>query len=146
MTAGMQSGLRYRLRRALRHMEAQHRYLGPIQRELRQAVHEGSKDTILDWLARYRDALEAHFALEDGTIFPAIRGLAARTESEVVALVGEHEHLVAWLGALRERLATGIAGPQALEEFALALREHERREERLMASVVDASDAADAEG
>lgn len=136
MTAGMQSGLRHRLRRALRHMEAQHRHLGPIQRELQQAVADGAKDAVFDWLARYSDALSAHFALEDGTVFPAIRGLVAGTHAEIAALSREHEELLRALDALRARLADG-AGAAALAEFTTALRAHERREEALMAAVAD---------
>jgi len=122
-------------------MEAQHRHLGPLQRELRQAVCEGCKDTILDWLARYRDALQAHFALEDGTVFPAIRGLAVHTEVEILELCDEHGRLLEQLGALREHLANGGAGPEDLDAFAMMLREHERREERLMALVIEETDA-----
>jgi len=137
MTAGMESGLRHRLRRALRHMEAQHRHLGPIQRELHQAVAEGTKDAILDWLLRYTEALSAHFELEDGTVFPAIRGLVARTEGEIVVLVREHQDFLEWLEALRDRLATQASGPETLEEFIRALRDHEAREEALLAAVMD---------
>lgn len=136
MTAGMESGLRHRLRRALRHMEAQHRHLGPIQRELHQAVADGTKDEVIDWLLRYTEALSAHFELEDGTVFPAIRGLVARAEGEILALVREHQDFLEWLDALRDRLATQAAGSQALEEFTRALRDHEAREEALLATVM----------
>lgn len=137
VTDGMQSGLRHRLRRALRHMEAQHRHLGPIRRELYRAVEDGASVRILEWLTRYSDALWAHFDLEEGTVFPAVRGLGAGTREEIDRLVRDHAGFLERLSDFCDRDEGASLGLRELEAFERALREHESREEALMASVVE---------
>lgn len=134
MTAGMETGLRHRLRRALRHIEAQHRNLEPLRRELHRATLQGSGDDVLEWLARYADALLAHFALEESSIFPALYGVATSARDEIEALARDHEEFRERLAELRERLTDGSR--DELDAFERALRGHESREESLLASLV----------
>ena len=81
------SGLRYRLRRALRQIGEQHQQLRELHSRLRRAVASGDRRDARDGFRRYREAVGAHFALEDGVFFPALHGLHPEHAEELDPLV-----------------------------------------------------------
>jgi hypothetical protein len=131
--AGMRTGLRRRLERTLRTVEQQHRQLKDVDGELAQAIARGAVTEAQRWLERMRDALLAHFDLEEEVIFPALRGLLPGTHRELAQLERDHqlflERLHAALGAVPH--AARLDRDQT--ELRRRLDEHERHEERLLA-------------
>ena len=64
------------MQRERRVISAQHRQLDDFYLRVAAAVDAGQPDAARALFARFADALEAHFALEDGLYFPALRGLS----------------------------------------------------------------------
>jgi hypothetical protein len=133
--ASLETGLRHRLRRVVRQIREQHHQLAPLARELAGALAGGAAAEPGNALARYREALGAHFSLESEVFFPALHGLRPERAAELEALEREHEGLLADLrGALR---AGGPGAGPPLEAFFAALGAHERREEGLAAELAE---------
>jgi hemerythrin-like domain-containing protein len=128
------SGLRYRMRRALRQIGEQHRQLREILGRLEAAAAAGDRGELRDAFVRYRHAIGAHFELEDAVFFPALHGLHPEEQEPLEALSAEHGGLLAEL----QRFAALVEAP-ALEAFGAAfagfrarLDAHERLEESLV--------------
>ncbi|MGI9591193.1 MAG: hemerythrin domain-containing protein [Myxococcota bacterium] len=137
-------GLQYRMRRAARQMGEQHAQLAQILAELGPAITERRQGDARALFERYRDAIEAHFSLEEDVFFPALHGLHPEHASELELLGHEHAGLKAQierLGGLLERdFAAFGAGVSALVQ---ALANHEGREERLARALVGGSAPVD---
>lgn len=136
---GMRTGLRHRLQRALRRVEEQHRHLRAIQDEIDRAV-SGEASEISDWVARLRDALRAHFDLEEQVVFPALHGLVPALRQELERLEREHGNFLGMLDDLVDGRELRAAVLRALREQ-LAL--HERQEERVMKQGLAGPEAPD---
>ena len=135
----MEIGLRHRLRRALRQMEGQHRHLKPIYAELVRAVDGRGVAEMQEWVLRYRVALEAHFALEEEVLFPALRGLHPQREADLDRLSEDHQQFQGQLLEIERGLGTAYGHDSASRIAALStsLEEHEQREERLVFQLLD---------
>ena len=135
------SGLRYRMRRALRQIGEQHRQLREILDRLEAAVAAGDRHELRDAFVRYRHAVGAHFELEDGVFFPALHGLHPEEQEPLEALSGEHVGLLEQL----QQLAPLVDAPAldgfgaAFSGFRAGLGAHERREESLVAHLAEES-------
>jgi len=133
-SAGLETGLRHRLRRLARQLREQHRHFRSLAEDLRRARAAGAAAELRRALARYGEALVAHFSLESEAFFPALHGLRPERIAELEGLEREHEALLAELRELEARLVEpGPArdAPPGLDAFLEALRSHERREEGL---------------
>jgi len=134
----METGLRHRLKRVARQISDQHRHLRTIYAELADAL-AGSElaPDARERFAYYREAIEAHFALESDTFFPALHGLRADLGAALEALDREHGQLRAVLARLEHRIivGSGDAAARVLAEFATQLRDHEAREEELLSAL-----------
>ncbi len=113
---------------------SQHRQLDLFVREVSRALR----------LCQWRDcetavfglqgALNAHFAVEEQVVFPALLGLHSELADKVLALERDHERLREDV----DRLALAIVASdittarRVLEEFDAALSAHERCEERIL--------------
>jgi hypothetical protein len=132
----MQTGLRHRLKRVVRQMAAQHRHLRPIHAELAEALaQQVAVQTAQAHFARYREALDAHFALEGEMFFPALHGLRPDWGESLARLDREHAELRASLAHVGRRISAGASADagKVLERFAVELRQHEIQEEQLIA-------------
>jgi hypothetical protein len=129
-----QPGLALRMRREARVVAAQHRQLEELYLHVRVALERGDASAARPAFARYADACEAHFALEDGLYFPALRGLEPALAPELAALEDEHERLREGLAATAHpfEACEPVRAAPALERFAGALAAHEGREEDLL--------------
>jgi iron-sulfur cluster repair protein YtfE (RIC family) len=138
-----ETGLRHRLRRALRQMVQQHEHLRALHRRLDDALERGAVDAVHAAAERLHAALTAHFELEDAVIFPAIHGLAQRSVHDLNALAREHRRFLAELERLREQLdaAALVQFASAYRAFSAAVGDHERREEALLSSLEGAADS-----
>ena len=141
----MATGLRYRLRRASRQIAEQHKHMRELARELEQALADQLPDKLKDVLLRFRGAMDAHFALEDGVFFPALHGLHPEQRSELEELSRQHQNFGVEMESLRQRLEEG-----SLERFGAAFYEllkglflHEQREEKMVRSLADTFAASD---
>ncbi len=74
-----ETGLRYRVKRAIRQMGEQHVHLRPIFAEIRRAIEQTDVQQTREALGRLQEALEAHFRLEDLVFFPALNGCTPAT-------------------------------------------------------------------
>lgn len=128
-------GLDLRLRREALRVASQHHQLDEFHEAFENALARGDGQAAEQSFARFADALEGHFALEEQVYFPALHGGDAVTSAELADLVREHEALRGALGeifaALRARDLD--ACDAALHAWLPRLVLHERREEALMA-------------
>jgi len=129
------SGLRYRLRRALRQIGEQHRQLREIQAGLEAAAARGDRAALRDAFVRYRHAIGAHFELEESVFFPALHGLHPAEQEPLEALGRDHVEMLAELQRVSPLLdAPGLDGfGAAFGAFRSSFASHERREEALVA-------------
>ena len=135
----MATGLRYRLRRVSRQIAEQHKHMHELARELEQALADELTDELKDVLLRFRGAMDAHFALEDGVFFPALHGLHPEQRSELEELSRQHQNFGVEIERVSQRLEEG-----SLERFGTAFHEllrglalHERREEKMVRALAD---------
>ena len=134
-----ESGLRYRMRRALRQIGEQHRQLHEIRDRLGRALASGDPDEARDTLVRYRHAVGAHFELEDDVFFPALHGLHPDQREDLEALGRDHARLLAALAQMMPVLEqSGVESfAAAFDAFRRELARHEAEEERLVAGIAD---------
>ena len=131
MIDGLRTGLRHRLRRAMQRTEAQHRHLRSLLCAAEDAARAGAPSEAP--VSRLRESLRAHFELEEGIAFPALHGLEPAAQPELVRLIAEHHRVL-------EELAGLLAGEpdtaSRLLRLGVALRDHEQREENLIARLL----------
>jgi hemerythrin len=127
-----QRGLRHRLRRIAGQIDDQHRHLRRFQEELRGAITPSSSAGAAPACARFRDALLAHFELEERLFFPALHGFDRSTEPTLVELQDRHISLRQEIERLHSLISEDAADVAAMLEQLLAhLNDHERDEETL---------------
>ncbi len=81
-----QPDVRMRLRRAARQILSQHQRLESFYAMVAGAMADGDEREALVRLARFRDALDAHFSLEEGVCFPALARLRPGLSAQIAAL------------------------------------------------------------
>ncbi len=129
-----QPGLRIQLARQGTGIASQHRQLDVFVREVSQALRRAQRRDCETAVFRLQGALNAHFAVEEQVIFPALHGLHFELADKILALERDHERLRKDV----DRLALAIVASdittarRALEEFDAALSAHERSEERIL--------------
>ena len=138
-----ETGLRHRLRRALRQTAQQHEHLRVLHRRLDDAFERGAVAAVRAAAERLHAALTAHFELEDAVIFPAFHGLAQRSAHDLNALAREHRRYLAELERLRAQLGTAALATlaDAYRALSAAVGDHEQREEALLSSLEAAADS-----
>jgi len=138
-----ETGLRHRLRRALRQTAQQHVHLRSLHARLDDALERGAVDAVRVAAEKLHTALQAHFELEDAVIFPAFHGLAQRSAQDLNALAREHRRYLAELERLRTQLDVAALATFAgdYRSFSAAVGDHERREEALLSSLEGAADS-----
>lgn len=132
---GSQPGLRKRLKKEAGRISSQHRQLDVFFEMVMSALGRSSLHGARVAYLRFRDALEAHITLEDKVFFPALSGLDPTLRHELTDLVHEHKDLRATLDELHDRLAKGDGArfQEGFERLAERFRDHEQREERILA-------------
>ena len=126
--------LRDRLKRTAGQIEVQHRRLEPLFEDLSSALASGISRDAQTAAFRLDGAIRAHFLLEEKIIFPAIRGLCSRNDTELEAFAKDHRSLGVELQALVDQIleAQLDLAAQSLEECWLAIKDHEAREEAFL--------------
>jgi len=127
-----QVGLRHRLQRIAGQVEHQHHALERLEEALRDAVARAAGAAPA--CAHYRDALFAHFELEERLFFPALHGFDRSSETSLIALQDAHTALRRELEQLQEHISQGADGvAPALTQLFVHLHDHEQREQALWA-------------
>jgi hypothetical protein len=134
----METGLRLRVKRAVRQMSDQHRHIRAIHGSIQDALERGGASDAEAALDRLQSAVEAHFALEDEVFFPALHGLRPEFAEALEALSREHAEFAAALrGMIGDLRASGVEALQGgFEAYARALAAHEVREEAIVTELV----------
>jgi iron-sulfur cluster repair protein YtfE (RIC family) len=137
VTSQAEPGLELRLKRVRRQIAAQHRHLKPIFQVLCDAVAARDPREARAAFENYRDAIEAHFSLEDEFFFPALHGLHREYARQLDALTREHEGFLRDVREIGEALrrADLPRANEALEAFAAALSAHEENEQRIVDAI-----------
>jgi iron-sulfur cluster repair protein YtfE (RIC family) len=141
----LETGLRHRLRRAVRQIAAQHLHLRSAHQAVADAAAAGNPGELATCVDRLCGAIDAHFSLEENVFFPALHGLHPQSERDLQALVNDHSAHRSELDRLRA-LVAGQPSPEfaaAYRAFADETAEHERREERLLAALAHLFDGTD---
>ena len=134
MADTLETGLRLRLRRAVRRVESQHAQMRALLGELGAAARDQQPAAVRDPLGRLRAALAAHFELEDQMLFPALHGLSPGALPALEALSDQHRE---FLTGLDDMLASRCAcDAEAVSRLHASIGEHERREELLLEETV----------
>jgi len=126
-----------RLAHEARRIASQHAYLDALEATTLRALERGDPVEMRQALDGFRGSLDSHFTLEEQVHFPALHGLRAEWEAELLALVREHQR---FRSVLVELGAGARRSPPDAAELAAAFREltaelgrHEQREEQLLA-------------
>ena len=137
-----QPGLRLRLAHASRRLPVQHEFLDALVATTRRALERSTPVEAREALHAFRGALESHFALEEHLHFPALHGLEPSLGAEIEELVREHHALRDRVLVIEGRLGREPRDAVARDfvELGGAMREHEGREERLLAPVETSAD------
>lgn len=133
-----QPGLRVRVRQEGLRISSQHRQLNGLYEGVREALRRGDHGEATAAFTRLRDALEAHFSLEDELYFPAVHGMHPDCEEILTSLVDDHRRFRTELGAVARHLASLAPAERCLaclEALAHEIAAHERREEDLVRRV-----------
>jgi hemerythrin len=134
----METGLRHRLRRCRRQIEKQHQQLHALHLELGEALAVGDADAARSLVERMLAAIDAHFAMEEGMLFPALHGLDPKSGRDVEAFAAQHarhrERLTDLQGDIAGELVASLA--PAYREFAASMFEHEQHEEAWIADLM----------
>lgn len=135
--------LRLRLNRVLRQISAQHRHLKPIFEVLGGAIARGDTAGACSAFDSYREAIDAHFSLEEEFFFPALHGLRPDSARDLDVLIREHARFLSQVAEIGKLLrgAQLDRGGEALDVFAAALGAHERREEAVVAAIRPVDDS-----
>jgi len=128
-----QPGLWMRVRRITRAISRQHERIRVFFGELDTAMNERNAAGATAALQRYRAALVAHFAVEEGSLFAALDGLAPGFSDEIDELEAEHLMIERTLDDLIRAggSADGADWKVTLDGLRRAIVRHEGREEVL---------------
>jgi iron-sulfur cluster repair protein YtfE (RIC family) len=130
----LETGLRHRLRRALRRIESQHVQMRALLEQLGKAVRVGEPAALRETVSQLRDALAAHFELEDQVLFPALHGLSPAARISLEALSAQHREFLTGLDDMFTSRRSCDA--ETVSRLHAAIGEHERREELLLEEII----------
>jgi iron-sulfur cluster repair protein YtfE (RIC family) len=126
--------IRERLKRAADQIQAQHRRLEPLFEKLSSSLASETSRDAQTAAFQLDGAIRAHFQLEEKIVFPMVRGLRVRNDSELDAIIEEHHSLGRELQSLIDQILESQLdlAAQHLEKFWLAIKDHEYREEAIL--------------
>jgi iron-sulfur cluster repair protein YtfE (RIC family) len=133
---GEEVDLREGLSRRKAGMRFQHRQLDVFVREVSLALKRECARDCKTAVYQLAGALKAHFAVEEGVIFPALRGLRPDLSNWIATSEREHERLRHQLDRLTcaTTASDSATAGLLLEEFQAALGAHELDEDCILES------------
>jgi iron-sulfur cluster repair protein YtfE (RIC family) len=117
----------------------EHRRLNDLYADLQRYMDRRAHHSAYSCFVRLRDALEAHFDVEDQVHFPTVRKFRPGYASVLRELQADHRNFRQDLALIEHVLAAGDLGEsrKLIEDFVDRLRQHERLEEVLLAQLVE---------
>jgi len=127
-------GFALRLRREAQRVASQHAQLDLFQGVVQDALQRGDLAEAERTLARFCEALDAHFSLEEEFYFPAVHSHDSELGAQLSELALEHESLRTGCSEATFALSRGDAAAceAMLDALLPRLDAHERREEALL--------------
>ena len=122
-------------------MIADHDEIADIFDQTVAAFRSGDRDLAAASFTRFEKRLEAHLAMEDSWLLPA---LAEDNPAEAAALAAEHRAIRGHLTELGIGVDLHLTRATWVEAFVALLREHARREDQLLYQWASVSTRIDA--
>ncbi|MFQ5415491.1 MAG: hemerythrin domain-containing protein [Myxococcota bacterium] len=131
------TGLRFRVSRAARQVQAQHERLRPIFADLGLALSRDRGRQAQTEVFRLEGALQAHFMLEEQVVFPALRGMQPEYANELQDLEQDHVRIRREIRLIVEQILDSdlALAAKTLEACVTFLAQHERREQLLLTAL-----------
>ena len=128
-------GLDKRLRYEANRISSQHKKLDELYEAVRYDLARRARHTAYVSFGRFRDALEAHFEIEDRVYFPAVHGMCPEHRVLLDVLSADHVGFCKELLCIHRLLESDELdeSEQRLEGLVVVLRDHEEREDGLLA-------------
>jgi len=130
-------GLGRRLRYESERISSQHEKLNQLYADVRRELDRHARHSAFVCFGRLRDALEAHFEVEDRLYFPAVRGFRPDCSPLLDSLSADHVIFRKELVAIHRLLdAHEIEESQRLlDRLVAGLVAHEEKEDALLADI-----------
>lgn len=128
-------GLDKRLRYEANRISSQHKKLDELYEAVRHDLERRARHTAHVSFGRFRDALEAHFEIEDRVYFPAVHGMCPEHRALLDVLSADHVGFCEQLLCIHRLVESNELeeSEQRLQGLVVVLREHEQREDGLLA-------------
>jgi len=116
-----------------------HNECNSVVRALSSAVKSGDWDRVSEGFLTLREAMAAHFSVEESVVFPAYEARTGHSNGPTRVLRAEH----GWLRTLAERLHHALDCRDAdlcttlVARISVTLRGHQEKEARLMHPMLD---------
>jgi hemerythrin len=130
-------GFERRLRFESARISSQHEKLNELYADLRRELARSARHNAFVCFGRFRDALEAHFEVEDRLYFPAVHGFHPHEEPLLSELAREHETFrkeLATIGRLLEA-HEHEESEELLARLVARLILHEQKEDALLTRI-----------
>ena len=137
-------GVERRLRFESTRISSQHEKLNQLYAELHREMVRGARHNAFVRFGRFRDALEAHFEVEDRVYFPAVHGFHPAEAPLLDELGRDHEAFRRDLIRI-DRLLEAHELEESSEQLAGVISRlvvHEQKEDALLARIASRSSAA----
>jgi hypothetical protein len=130
-------GLGKRLRYEADRISSQHQKLDQLHEAVRHDLERRARHTACISFGRFRDALEAHFEIEDRVYFPAVHGLCPEHRGLLDRLSSDHGVFRDELSSIHRLLESDELdeSERRLVELIRGLRSHERCEDGLLTQI-----------
>lgn len=141
-------GLGKRLRYETVRISSQHEKLNELYRDVARELERHARHRAFVCFGRLRDALEAHFDVEDRVYFPAVHGFRPEYASLLDALSQDHVRFRKELFGIHRLLEANELeeSQRMLDQLVEELQAHEGREDALLAEITRAPATAGGRG
>jgi iron-sulfur cluster repair protein YtfE (RIC family) len=136
-------GLDKRLRYEANRISSQHKKLDELYDTVRHDLDRRARHTAYVSFGRFRDALEAHFEIEDRVYFPAVHGMCPEHRGLLDVLSADHVGFCEELLRIHKLLGSHELdeSDRRLKGLVVVLRDHEKREDGLLAILTGSQSA-----
>jgi hemerythrin len=133
-------GLHKRLRYETVRISSQHEKLNQLYADVARELARRARHKAFVCFGRLRDALEAHFDVEDRVYFPAVHGFRPEYGELLDALSRDHVAFRKELSGIHRLLEANEVDEsrRLLDQLVTMLQAHERREDALLAELTSA--------
>ena len=118
-----------------------HRRCDAIFIAVEQAVTDGEWAAVETAAARFVDAMEHHFSVEEGELFPALGASTAASAGPVQVMLMEHEQMRGLFAQLKSAVESKAARGclDVTETLLMIMQQHNMKEENILYPMADRS-------